>query len=186
MGFYPRKRQSLSWGVRARDRERGTSFVESAMIIPLLLIIAFGAIEIGRALNQYVILVAIAEEGARVASRIKGLGVGTVISSYDLNTNTTATISYSPSNQQMPAGHDSLRDKVAKLIKLNSDTLSVSGLQIETEYISGNVNVALQDSLAVKIDASYLGIFKATNYLFGAFGLDGLPIRTRAIGPYIN
>lgn len=176
---------------RAREKfdcERGASFVEGAMVLPLLIFLAFGAIEIGRALNQYVNLVSIAEEGARVGSRIAGVSPGTLISSYDPHSNTTTVISASPNTVALlQSKHIDILNKVTPLIQLNQENLSVTGIQIQTRYIRHNSGGGVRnDSLSVNIRANYVGLFRATNFVFSIFGLQGLPIRTEAIGPYID
>jgi Flp pilus assembly protein TadG len=55
-----------SSGRRARDR--GTAAVEFALVLPLLLLIVFGMIDLGRALNAQITLTEAAREGARLAA----------------------------------------------------------------------------------------------------------------------
>ena len=95
-------------------RESGSSFVETVIVLPFLLYLSLAVVEISRALNQYSLLVAIAEEGARVASRIGGAGNGNLVSSYDLATNTTATVSYYSSGSGAPKKHTIFRDRIAQ------------------------------------------------------------------------
>jgi len=53
-----------SSGRRARDR--GTAAVEFALVLPLLLLIVFGIIDLGRALNAQITLTEAAREGVRL------------------------------------------------------------------------------------------------------------------------
>jgi Flp pilus assembly protein TadG len=53
---------------RRRPRDRGSVAVEFALVLPLLLLIVFGIVDFGRALNAQITLTQAAREGARVAS----------------------------------------------------------------------------------------------------------------------
>ncbi len=53
-------------GLRARDR--GAAAVEFALCLPLLLLIVFGIIDFGRALNAQITLTQAAREGVRLAA----------------------------------------------------------------------------------------------------------------------
>jgi Flp pilus assembly protein TadG len=56
----------LSNGRKARDR--GTAAVEFALVVPVLLLIVFGIIDFGRALNAQIELTGAAREGVRLAA----------------------------------------------------------------------------------------------------------------------
>jgi Flp pilus assembly protein TadG len=58
------------------ERERGAAAVEFALLLPILLIIVFGLIDFGRALNAQITLTQAAREGARLAA----LGQSNVVS----------------------------------------------------------------------------------------------------------
>lgn len=53
---------------RAKRNERGTTIVEAAIVIPLLMTVLFGIIEFGFAYNDYLALRSAAREGARIAA----------------------------------------------------------------------------------------------------------------------
>jgi Flp pilus assembly protein TadG len=56
----------LSSSPKARDR--GTAAVEFALVLPVLLLIVFGIIDFGRALNAQIVLTGAAREGVRLAA----------------------------------------------------------------------------------------------------------------------
>jgi Flp pilus assembly protein TadG len=58
-------RRTLS---RIPGGDRGAAAVEFALVLPLLLILIFGLIDFGRALNEQIVLTQAAREGARVAA----------------------------------------------------------------------------------------------------------------------
>lgn len=55
-------------GYRKRTDERGAAAVEFALIVPILLVILFGIIDFGFAINRYAIVNNAAREGVREAS----------------------------------------------------------------------------------------------------------------------
>jgi TadE-like protein len=59
-------RQRPRSGVRARDR--GAAAVEFALCLPILLLLVFGIIDFGRALNAQITLTQAANEGVRLAA----------------------------------------------------------------------------------------------------------------------
>jgi Flp pilus assembly protein TadG len=53
---------------RTRNNERGTAMIEMAITLPLLLLVAVGIFEFGRAFQTWQVLTNAAREGARIAS----------------------------------------------------------------------------------------------------------------------
>jgi len=52
----------------ARDKDRGATAVEFALLLPLLLLLVFGIVDFGRAINTQITLTQAAREGARLAA----------------------------------------------------------------------------------------------------------------------
>lgn len=61
---------------RPAPRDRGAAAVEFALLLPMLLLLLFGIIDFGRALNAQITLTQAAREGARLAA----LGKSNVVS----------------------------------------------------------------------------------------------------------
>jgi len=61
---------------RSAARDRGAAAVELALLLPVLLLLVFGIIDFGRALNAQITLTQAAREGARIAA----LGESNVVS----------------------------------------------------------------------------------------------------------
>jgi len=51
-----------------RPRDRGAAAIEFALVLPFLLLIIFGTIDFGRAINAQIVLTEAAREGARLAA----------------------------------------------------------------------------------------------------------------------
>jgi len=59
----------MKWRQAANDRrERGSVAVEFALLLPVLLLLVFGIIDFGRAINDQITLTQAAREGVRLAS----------------------------------------------------------------------------------------------------------------------
>ncbi len=58
----------MSWrpSIGRKARDRGATAVEFALVLPLLLLLVFGIIDFGRALNAQITLTQAAREGARL------------------------------------------------------------------------------------------------------------------------
>lgn len=61
---------------RRAPRDRGAAAVEFALLLPLLMLLVFGIVDFGRALNAQITLTQAAREGARMAA----LGEANVVS----------------------------------------------------------------------------------------------------------
>src|SRR3954451_23114247 len=69
---------------RLLGNERGTALLETAMTLPLLLIVSVGIFEFGRAFQTWQVLTNAAREGARIAvmpNSVPG-GVQTIVKNY--------------------------------------------------------------------------------------------------------
>ena len=51
-----------------KDRRRGDAIVEFALVLPILLLILFGILELGRVLDAWIVVQNAAREGARVGT----------------------------------------------------------------------------------------------------------------------
>lgn len=69
-------------GTRGPQHERGTTIVEAAIVIPLLMTVLFGIIEFGFAYNDYLSLRSAAREGARMAAVDNGCVGGATCATY--------------------------------------------------------------------------------------------------------
>jgi Flp pilus assembly protein TadG len=65
-GQLTRRRSSI------RDRQRGDAVIEFAMLAPILLLILFGILEVGRLVDAWIVVENAAREGARVGAETVG------------------------------------------------------------------------------------------------------------------
>ncbi len=59
-----------SVGHRDSNQERGANLVEMALVLPLLALLLFGVVDMGRAFHSYIVVTNASREGARRASRV--------------------------------------------------------------------------------------------------------------------
>jgi Flp pilus assembly protein TadG len=84
---------------RHEPRDRGAAVVEFALLLPLLLLLVFGIIDFGRALNAQITLTQAAREGARLAALGKSNVVaGTQAAAVGLNPVGVAVVTSCPVN----------------------------------------------------------------------------------------
>ena len=60
----------------SKSKERGTAMLEFALVLPMLLLLIFGVVDIGSALTKYMALAQVAGEGVRSAGERAGLEQG--------------------------------------------------------------------------------------------------------------
>lgn len=105
----------------AKKRRRGTSMIETVVILPVILLVLLGTIEFGLIFSRYQILLGSAREGARVASlfrmecnpfRVKGdvdaavMSNGSQLGMLILPTNVNVTGACSIGNVKVEVNYD--------------------------------------------------------------------------------
>lgn len=55
--------------MRMRRDERGANLVEAALVVPILVLILAGVVDLGRAFSSYIVIANAAREGARAGAR---------------------------------------------------------------------------------------------------------------------
>ena len=64
-------RKTVNGNVR-RNGERGASLLELALLLPLLVVLAFGVIDLGRLIHARIVVTNVSREGGSLASRDRG------------------------------------------------------------------------------------------------------------------
>ncbi len=140
----------------SRD-ESGATLVESAIILPFLVLMVVATFDLGAALNHYLILNRIVYEGTRYAATIPGLKTGE-FNNVSLN----------------PEKHADVRDRIVSLI-------STSELVRRNGYTTGEFEIVTKNSannwITVTLTVHYHSIFGFFNQM---------PIKISATGPYLS
>lgn len=109
--------------IRAKS-EKGVALIELAIVLPLFLLIVVGVYEVGRALNQYLVLTQIAYEGVRAGSQLTQIAPACF-----------GTYVYGASNQiQSPStaqlAHPTVLNRVGFMVELQSN---LNGLSLKCD-----------------------------------------------------
>jgi Flp pilus assembly protein TadG len=81
-----------------RRAERGQNILETAILLVPLLLLLFGALDVGRAFNHYIIITNAAREGARLAARLPCFA-GDAAQRQNLKTNIVNAVIQEAANQ---------------------------------------------------------------------------------------
>lgn len=120
---------------KLRDDESGTALVEFALVLPLLLVVLFGVLDFGRALNYWIDTTHLANQGARFAAVNKNPGGSTL--------------------------QDYIRQQATTSELLNGGTSSVpGGLQVGVCFPSGSSDVGEPVRVTVASEYHWLPFLK--------------------------
>ena len=103
---------------RTWRNERGAAIIETAMTLPLLLLVSVGIIEFGRLYQTYQVMTNAAREGARIAvlPSLPSGGVDTRVRQYlqsgGLNSDSTVGVTVTPMNVSLGSGGTASGSKV--------------------------------------------------------------------------
>ena len=121
---------------RMLKHEKGASFVEFAIILPVLLALVVGIIEFGWIFNGYITLTGAAREGARLA--VIGKSTGEVTTAVNNHTVTfrggVNSVSVNPSNYL-----NSYPDKIT--VTVEGDLPLITGLFINSISLTGEATM---------------------------------------------
>ncbi len=101
-----------------RTRERGQAMVETAIVIPILLVLMFGIFEVGRAYETWQVLTNAAREGARMS-----------VTPSSVEATTTALIREYMANGQLP------KSATAAVVVNKSASINVNGTAVSASAV---------------------------------------------------
>ena len=137
--------------------EKGATLIESAIVLPFLMMMVVATYDLGGALNQYLILNRIVYEGTRYAATLPGLKLG----------------SYTAQSADSEK-HAEIRDRIQSLIN-TSDLVERNGYS-PGEFVVTTANTN-NNWVTVSLTVHY-------HSLFGFFSQ--MPIKITATGPYLS
>ena len=152
---------------RASQRcERGASIVECAMVLPFLVVLLMGVVDIGRAVSTYLALTQVAHEAVRFAAVQPNLEQG----------------NYSSPVPVSAVAQANVESRVRILLQDQELDLSAADFQLHSEFkplpnpADGGLPLAQDDTVAIQLQISFETLFP----LFPS-----LPMTVRARGPYL-
>jgi len=153
--------------------ERGIALMELAVALPFLLVLIIGVIDIGRMINQYMLLNYAVKTGVLKAMSQPSLATGNFLS-IGGNPGTMC-----PTTLGLPVTadtrHQNVQNEVLRLINLTDEALS-GDYCIRTERRLSNDGTDLNRTVDVELRAKYDAFFPL---------LRGMPMVLSATGPYL-
>ena len=160
------------------DYQRGVVLVEMAFVIPIVVFILLGLVELGTAMIQYSTLTQIAHEGVRLASSTPDVKHASTTS---FSCGFAGKVCYAPMGGPMfsatSGNHEQLSPAVFRMVQL-----------VNVEQMN------LKDNMSISVDIQENGISKPVDVTVTIkvrpTGLSGLllgsqPVEIRAKGPYL-
>lgn len=151
--------------------ERGSVILETALVVPVLLILLFGLVETGGILNTYLQMVQIAHEGAKFGSRTANLNVNFPPSNPTWYSGNPLVLDGLPSDN-----HSQILQRMFALSKIQASNLKLRNLVFYSSLASVGTPTSFV-GVTTGIRGNYVAIFP----LF-----DGLQITVNETASYIS
>lgn len=155
--------------------EKGAAYIEFLIAAPFLFMLSCCVYDVGRVLNQYLLLTHAVNGGVRYAMGVQNLPEGEFIEqtveAQDCDPDITGSTTLS-------AQHGVISERVKELVDLQRDAIAPD-VCIQTTLIrtpASGVDVRFTDTVRVRLRANYDGVFP----LFKDF-----PINVSATAPYL-
>ncbi len=129
--------------ILSKSRERGTAMLEFGLVCPILLALMMGVVDIGSALNRYMVLAQVAGEGVRSAGGQAGLEPG---SFDDLSSPGLRPIQYN------------VQSKVSSLLRMQNLKMNSVTINSTFDSIPNAVTGLGERTVSVRISGTYNGI----------------------------
>ncbi len=144
---------------------KGIAFIELAIVLPLILLLIIGTVDVGRALIAYLELTRVVYEGARLAGVVTGLESG-----QSVYTNPC------PPASPVATNHCLIHQRVNFLFQ-NAYQLNkfLHNERIETSYVPITTDPVNQGFVTVTVRADFQSMFSFLT----------IPIRSTMTGPYL-
>lgn len=139
--------------------ERGMAFLEFLIALPFIALLVFSIVDLGRVLNQYLLLTQAVHEGVKLASTVPGLEAG------KRNSGSLCE----PDAASVDTIHGNVHKRVSELITLQSFAFLGDELCVSSDRTNPT-------TVSVQVEAKYASIFPVFN---------GMNIRVRAEGPFL-
>lgn len=139
--------------MRKSRQQAGSALIEALITIPFLLTLVGGTLDLGRLLVQYMRVVQVASEGAKLAARQEALESGEVFTNL-----VNGTHCFGEAPERGCQQHLQTQQRIATL--LNVSELNLTNLIISSSYSPtfGSGPAPERDSVLVSISARYDGL----------------------------
>lgn len=158
--------------------ERGAAINEFVIAIPFLSLMITAVLDVGSAINEYMLLSEAAHQGVRMASGTVQL---TSLQEFQGLTSSQGCAASPAAPAPIPADtdyHTAIQQRVADLLQIQNTQLDPTSLCIKTGLVMGTTPTgALQKNVYVRIEVRYKSFFPAFN---------GLPMKLSATAPFLQ
>lgn len=158
--------------------ERGTAMLEFMIVLPFLLTMIFGVVDLSRAISQYMMLSEAVSQGVRYAGSVSNLS-GSVNTEYrDLtpaqHCDTSMPKSFSRNVINPSREHEQIQQRVEDLLLQGSTSLDLDTLCIRSEVMPASGGAEM--NVHLEAQANFNSILPL---------LQGISLRAQATGPYM-
>lgn len=156
-----------------RTGETGIAMLELLVAAPFLLVLVIGVIDVGRLLNQYLLLNYAVSSGVRFAMSQPDLAAGPFVGG---TPNQTCPTGWgAPATAQ--THHQEIHERVRDIVNLANEALNTSYCIRSTLQIQPTMtDDPREKTVSIELYAAYRAFFPLLN---------GLPMTVRATGPYL-
>jgi Flp pilus assembly protein TadG len=144
-------------GWRRDDGERGVALVEFALILPALVLLVFGVLDFGKAINYWLDANHLANEGARYAVVNKNLGSASLEAYLDTQADTPELASGGTNSVPSPGlrvcvtypdgGAKTTGNRVVVRATVQYNWLPVLGLDVATSTVDGSAAMRIEQNI---------------------------------------
>jgi hypothetical protein len=184
------RRLKIAWS--RRREQRGSVLVEAVLIIPVVMLLTFGAIEFGLGFSQKGGLESVARSGARKASTLSG--VPDTASKHEIGDQTAAAVNGALGSTSLPAkmnwlyvyrvdssGNQSGDANGCGPIDCMTYEYNPSASPPQFEYVDGTWPLADRDSCSVTPDRVGVTVVGEFRFITGLFGPNGITLSPTSI-----
>ncbi len=155
--------------------EKGAAYIEFLIAAPFLFMLSCCVYDVGRVLNQYLLLTHAVNGGVRYAMGVQNLPEGEFIKQTTATQNCDADITGSTT---ISSQHATVSERVKELVELQRDAIApevcIQSTLIRTPPAGADIRTT--DTVRIRLRANYDGVFP----LFKDF-----PINVSATAPYL-
>ena len=159
--------------LREKSDERGIALMELGVAIPFFLMLIIGVIDIGRMVNQYLLLNYAVKTGVLNAMSTPGLATGSYVKGTP-NQNCPAGIG---SDATADTRHQQVQERMQQVINMaNEATTGTFCIRSALTLDGVDSNDPYQHTVSVEVQAKYNAFFPM---------LKNMPMKISATGPYL-
>jgi len=163
-----------------RRSEKGVSMLEFAIILPFMVILLVGTVDLSFGLLNYMSLSQIVREGVRLGSTLPGL-TERIFDNSDSDYDTAITsCDTHPGPPGFPCGHALMHRRVNQLRQLNANLFGMDNQEFSisstfTRDLGAGLTDTNEDTVRVVVSTRFDGIF-----------LSSWPIQVSQVAPYLS